>query len=168
MALTNCTPDGIKTINVADECFDPPDGLYLKVDARTSAVSPYETTRIHKYIDPDFGFTVVIPKGFRTDLASIPWVLKWLFGEAGIHQRGCMFHDAAYRQQLGAQWQSDALMRAIHMKDGVPKYKRLLMFFGVRLFGKKAWKRASKSLNVARAQMGVTPEDRERKGKHNG
>ncbi len=37
-----------------------------------------------------------VPSGFRTDLASIPWALRWVFPPDGPYARAAVLHDWEY------------------------------------------------------------------------
>lgn len=87
----------------------------------------------------------VVPRGFQTDLASIPAAL-WgpLLPPVGAHDRAAVLHDAAYAHALltrgGARIRcaktvADTLFDEALRADGVPGWRRVLMVAAVRRFG---------------------------------
>jgi hypothetical protein len=87
----------------------------------------------------------VVPRGFQTDLASIPAAL-WgpLLPPVGAHDRAAVLHDAAYAHALlthrGARIRcakhvADDLFAEALRADGVPVWRRVLMVAAVRKFG---------------------------------
>lgn len=84
---------------------------------------------------------MVVPAGFRCDLASVPRLLRLLFSPFGLHQRAGCFHDVCYRVQHCRRFQADALFRSIMYDDRVPMLKRLTLYWGVRIGGWVAWRR---------------------------
>ncbi|MEO2046461.1 MAG: DUF1353 domain-containing protein [Pirellulales bacterium] len=124
--------------------FEPSDGMHLLFDAQTNNKSPYVTTREHTYTSGIM--TILVPVGFRFDMASVPGWLLWLFDPRGRHQRAAMYHDAVYSNQHCTRFEADALFRAIMKADNVPKWRVLAMFWAVRIFGGKAWKNNRKKI----------------------
>lgn len=45
---------------------------------------------------------IIVPKGFTTDLASIPWFLQWFIPLSGRHNLAAVLHDYLYRQLRGS------------------------------------------------------------------
>jgi hypothetical protein len=88
----------------------------------------------------------VVPRGFQTDLASIPSAL-WgpLLPPVGAHDRAAVLHDAAYAHALltsdgrrirCAKHVADDLFDEALRADGVPGWRRVLMAAAVRRFGR--------------------------------
>jgi hypothetical protein len=78
----------------------------------------------------------IIPKGFKTDLASIPRPLWWFIAPTdwGILVPAIM-HDYFYRDATLPREMADFLFKE-KMKDfGMGFIKRNLAYFAVRLFG---------------------------------
>lgn len=98
-------------------------------------------------IEIDFGgdggkISIVIPKGWRTDFASTPRLLWWLIPPMGKYSRAVVFHDWAYsRHSNVSRFLADALFRELCMQLGVPFYERILMFYAVRAFGWRHWRK---------------------------
>ena len=85
---------------------------------------------------------IVIPIGFKTDFASIPWYVRWLIKVNGKHRLAALLHDYLYSvcgdigfNQLTRN-QCDTLFLN-EMKNANVKYiKRYVMYWGVRIGGR--------------------------------
>ena len=124
--------------------FDPPDGIYIKLDLTKARKHPYTTTREHRYVS--HMFSLIVPEGFGFDLASVPSMLLWLFSPYGRHQRAAMYHDWAYYSQPCTRFEADSLFRAIMHKYEVNSFKAFLMYYTVRLCGWYLWKQHSERI----------------------
>lgn len=125
-------------------CFDP----------KTDPDRPWLITEYHQFIlrDAKTGRQLLVQEifpGLRTDFASIPWFLGWLFPKNGWHTRACAFHDGGYIEQNAPRVLFDLGLRVImnedRPKDTVVKniftwVQANLIWLGVRLFGWWAWK----------------------------
>ena len=81
----------------------------------------------------------------RSDLASIPKLIRTLFPIDGRHVRAAILHDAMYRwyspfNRAEADW----LFYTMMMQDGVPRWRAELMYQGVRAGGWMTWNRYHK------------------------
>lgn len=87
---------------------------------------------------------VTVPSGFETDLDSVPqlWVLsKFLKHQA---RKSAIVHDYHYAgNHTGlTRKEADALFyRLMLEEDGVSKTKAKLIWLGVRIFGKRSFKK---------------------------
>ena len=92
------------------------------------------------YLDEVGGQTdVVIPEGFITDFASTPKLLYPIFPPIGIYNKAAMVHDFLYTRGcpviISRQDADKYFLQAMAVLT-VVKWKRKLMFYAVRLFGK--------------------------------
>lgn len=93
----------------------------------------YEATLIN-------GQTIVIPKGFVTDGATIPWVIRFIFSQMGVYFAACMVHDYLYNtRMLGSRLLTDVQFLYDMVRSGMKKPKAELFYFAVRIGGKKWW-----------------------------
>jgi uncharacterized protein DUF1353 len=53
----------------------------------------FEVMRGFRYDVPNSPKSYIVPAGFRTDLASVPWLLWWLVASHGRHTRAALVHD---------------------------------------------------------------------------
>ena len=82
------------------------------------------------------GRKITIPKGFKTDFASVPrflWNLIPPFGRYGIP---AIVHDYLYYSCELPKKEADEIFYRLMLERGVPKLKAYLMYIAVRLFGR--------------------------------
>ena len=125
----------------------------------------YELDEDYSYIFTYSGLhlKITVPKGFKTDGASIP---RWLWsilgvGRDGLHRAAAVVHDFLYKHQgrlpkgslqimrKDGAWEdsdytptrrdSDKLFLNIMKDAGVILWRRRLMYRAVRVAGKEAW-----------------------------
>ena len=100
----------------------------------------------HKITFRDKSFR--IPLGFESDGASVPRLL-WLFVCPPLDPsavRAGVAHDYIYRVQP-PDWtrkEADEMFLCFLIEDGMPPYRALRAFLGVRLFGWIAWRQNRK------------------------
>ena len=134
--------------------FRPDDGEPL-LGLHPKKPNTYLTLRrLHYESLPTKG--IEIPKGFATDLASIPKWLRWLPGydPTDPRLRMAIIHDACYSLQNMPREDADWLFRSGLKADGVPFVQRWLMYFAVRLFGRKAWYKHAAEKQAAEREHG--------------
>lgn len=96
------------------------------------------------YQSPHNGL-ITVPRGFLCDLASIPRVFQLLIPVNDVHREAATLHDWLYYKKgvIGAytysREQCDKLFLQAMKETGVPTWKRLAMFFAVRVGGYIAW-----------------------------
>lgn len=91
---------------------------------------------------------VDVPVGFDSDGASVPRALWGLVFPAEDLRAmfGAIFHDFCYRTHP-ATWEkksADKTFKLLLIEGGVPSIRANLAYWGVRLFGKKAWEAKGK------------------------
>ena len=98
---------------------------------------PFLTNVDHavKIGDRDF----LIPKGFQFDFASIPGFARWIFPKVGRYAWAAMIHDYLYANRIGTRKEADDLFLRIMLTHNVAKWKAYVMWFAVRVGGKRAW-----------------------------
>lgn len=95
------------------------------------------------------GEKIVIKKGFKTDLASVPNLFNSVINKYGDYIIGAIIHDWLYktdfkREELGdyqGRLLADREMLIWMNKYNNRKWKNETMFWGVRTFGAKIYKR---------------------------
>lgn len=108
---------------------------------------PYEALRNityqHQLLKP-----VLISKGSKTDLGSIPWLLKIIpgFRPTDPGMRAFLVHDIGYKKQLAERIILDAIMQAGLIADGMKSWQARLCYLGVRLFGGGIYRRHGERL----------------------
>jgi len=82
------------------------------------------------------GLTFTVPPGFVTNLASTPRRLWSIFPPAGEWNRAAILHDYLYSPHAScSRFLADALFREAMATLGVPWWRRVIMYYAVRLFG---------------------------------
>lgn len=82
----------------------------------------------------------VMRTGFRTDFASVPRPVRWLFDSAGTNSEAGVLHDAVWRESKRRDgktprvdpWDADGLFRRALRESGATTATRSLMWLAVR------------------------------------
>ena len=82
---------------------------------------------------------LTVPKGYVTDLASIPGVFRAVFRTWGKHTCAAICHDVMYSYGAGTKEMADDLFEALMLYDGVEEDDATVMAAAVRLFGVGHW-----------------------------
>lgn len=90
---------------------------------------------------------LTVPAGFRSDGASVPrffWRVVFPPGDPKA-LRAAFLHDYIYatHPECWSREDGDRAFLAMMIHDGVAVPRALLAYYGVRLFGRKAWKEAA-------------------------
>lgn len=131
---------GAGTKAASNVTWEPADGLHVVIRYHEGVARKYKTSRVHHIRTP---FTsVFIPKGFEFDGASIPFLLRplvYLLDPWSRFEPAAAVHDLLYRIQLAGRLQADNFFRELMLYAGVPTLARLVLYGGVRAFGRPAW-----------------------------
>lgn len=79
-------------------------------------------------------------KGTKTDFASIPRIFRGFIDCDGIHSQAAVLHDFLYTTHIRSRKDSDKIFLEAMSVLGVQKWKRLLMYYSVKIFGNSSWK----------------------------
>ncbi|CAL7913863.1 DUF1353 domain-containing protein [Fusobacterium necrophorum subsp. funduliforme] len=96
-----------------------------------------------EYVYEINGYLLKVPKGFVTDLASVPRVLWIFFPPFGRYTPAAVVHDYLYSEINDTAINrelADRIFDYIMKELGVPFYKRSSMYRAVRMFGEPSWK----------------------------
>jgi hypothetical protein len=88
------------------------------------------------YLSDDNSDMIEVPAGFVTDLASVPRILWILLPPDGKYAKAAIIHDYLYDNALRTKAEADRIFLDGITVLGVPKWKRIVMFGAVRLFGR--------------------------------
>jgi hypothetical protein len=102
--------------------------------------------------------SVIVPRGFVTDLASIPPALQSLIQQNGPYLLPAVVHDYLYWKQTCTRSQSDHLLRLAMIESHVGKGHRTAIYDAVRAAGSFAW--ADNARQQAAHLVRILPEDR--------
>jgi hypothetical protein len=99
------------------------------------------------YYDAERNRTIIIPAGFRFDLASIPRQLWWAIGPHELSVEAALVHDWLYAHggappdgPVYTRSEADALFSDMMALYGVARLRRMAAYRAVRLFGARHWK----------------------------
>lgn len=100
---------------------------------------------------------LVVPRGFITDLASVPRALRGVLDINGASRAPAVLHDFAYCSHWsGSREKADALFRDALEACGVGAIARYMYWRGVRLGGRQYWNERERGL---RADYDFVPDD---------
>ncbi|AUN95393.1 DUF1353 domain-containing protein [Pseudazoarcus pumilus] len=91
---------------------------------------------------------IVVPEGFRTDLASIPRLFQGLIPVNGRHRRAAVLHDYLYVVQDRSRSAADRLFLTAMESVGVRWSQRWVMYAAVRVGGWLPWLRSDRELRT--------------------
>nr|EEJ7375805.1 DUF1353 domain-containing protein [Salmonella enterica subsp. enterica] len=101
--------------------------------------------RIHEpfefYLSDDNSDVISVPAGFITDLASVPRIFWTLLPPDGKYAKAAIIHDYLYDNALRTKKEADRIFLDGMTVLGVPEWKRTIMYYAVRLFGKGMYNR---------------------------
>lgn len=92
------------------------------------------------------GIRYVVPKGFITDLASIPRLLRSVYDINGKSRQAAVLHDFCYCQQAVTRAEADSLFLEALESLGIGWATRWSMYLGVRSGGWIYWNKRAKGL----------------------
>lgn len=82
-----------------------------------------------------------VQAGFITDFASVPKLLWNVMPPTGMYGKAAVVHDYLYRTLgIATRGEADNVFLEAMAALGVSKFIRLTMFWGVRVFGGRAYK----------------------------
>lgn len=80
-----------------------------------------------------------IPKGYLTNFASVPKILRCFFDQSGRWNNATILHDYLYDNRIGTRKQADLEFLRCMRQDKVPRFDRNAYYRAVRLFGWLKW-----------------------------
>ena len=96
---------------------------------------PWELQETLEYYCVTIDGMIIVPRGFQTDFASVPWFFRRIFPQDGQWTLAAVVHDYLC---VSKRW--DYKVGALVFREGmldlfVPKWKAHAMYLAVRLFG---------------------------------
>jgi len=90
------------------------------------------------------GIQIIVPAGFVSDGASIPWVAQWLIPKEGKWNRPAIVHDYLYQTGKIGDWIinqriADAIYLGLMECREVPAWNRKTQYRILRMFGNIQW-----------------------------
>ena len=89
----------------------------------------------------DKSTTIIVPKGFITDFASVPRFLWSIFPPWDKYGKAAVLHDYLYSYQIFERKICDRIFYEAMTVLGVPWWKRKVMYLAVRVFGESHYKK---------------------------
>ncbi|EBR9315657.1 DUF1353 domain-containing protein [Salmonella enterica] len=104
--------------------------------------------RVHEpfafYLSDDNSDVISVPAGFVTDLASVPRIFWTLLPPDGKYAKAAIIHDYLYDNALRTKKEADLIFLDGMTVLGVPRWKRTIMYWAVRLFGRGMYEKERK------------------------
>ncbi|ECP7106303.1 DUF1353 domain-containing protein [Salmonella enterica] len=88
------------------------------------------------YLSDDNSDVISVPAGFVTDLATIPRIFWSVMPPDGKYAKAAIIHDYLYDNALRTKKKADLIFLDGMAVLGVPKWKRIVMYLAVRIFGR--------------------------------
>ena len=117
------------------------------LDLREHA-EPGEWVVINDLVWQDGQGKIVVPRGFVTDLASIPAAARSILDVNGPSRAPAVLHDWLYCSRLVSRKLADDLFRAALRSRGVGAVERNIFWSAVRSFGWLYWQKRRTGLTV--------------------
>lgn len=114
--------------------------LFLKY---TGTKCYWVTARSFRYylLEDESDLYIDVPEGTKTDFASVPQWLWWLFPPDGDYTQAAVLHDFLYTMHKFTREESDNIFLGAMTVLGVAQWTRETMYYFVRKFGETAWNR---------------------------
>lgn len=90
--------------------------------------------------------TIIVPRGFQTDLASVPRIPIVYTIVGGVADKAAVVHDYLYSSGIVPRKVADAVLREASEVTGVSWFRRWTMWLGVRIGGGSRYVEMSESL----------------------
>ncbi|EIZ2109275.1 DUF1353 domain-containing protein [Salmonella enterica] len=82
---------------------------------------------------------ISVSAGFVTDLASVPRIFWTLLPPDGKYAKAAIIHDYLYDNALRTKKEADRIFLDGMTVLGVPRWKRTIMYWAVRWFGRGSY-----------------------------
>lgn len=103
----------------------------------------FELTSPLIYVDESLG-VIIVNEGFCTDFATVPGFLKWIVDNDEYDIRApSVIHDKLYEDGLFERKICDQVLYRAMLLRGAPKWKALLVYWSVRVFGNSHYKQVN-------------------------
>ncbi len=92
------------------------------------------------------GLTIVVKRGFITDLTSIPRIFWWILDRWGKYGFAAVVHDFLYWMQFTEipKARADLIFYRLMIMSGTPKLTARVIYLAVKYFGGIAWRNNAK------------------------
>jgi len=84
----------------------------------------------------DFAYkNIIVPRGTKTDFASTPKWIHWLYPPQGKYSKASIIHDYMYNNKTDTRLICDAVFYDAMKDSKVNFFTRWIFFISVRIFG---------------------------------
>jgi hypothetical protein len=87
------------------------------------------------YSSRRFG-SIKISEKTLTDLATIPWYLRWAYSRSGKLKDAAIIHDAMLQSGLYTRLQCDQVLKDAMFDTGIHIFHVYVIYSGVRIYAK--------------------------------
>lgn len=91
------------------------------------------------FVVKSLGYIIDVPKGFKTDFASVPRLFWRRLPKWGKYSYAAVVHDYLYYSHIVSRKKADLIFKDLMLRNGVSKIKANIMYLAVRIGGKKGW-----------------------------
>jgi len=74
----------------------------------------------------------IVPKGFKTDFATVPPIFTWLIPTYGLYTKAAILHDYLCKKKIISRADADGIFRRTMRELGVSFIRRWMMWAAVR------------------------------------
>jgi hypothetical protein len=126
--------------------MDPLERFPDEMLARKTNGPLWELVQMFRYRSAVLGW-VMVPAGFATDLASVPWFARWYVSRDGEHTKPAVIHDYLYSPESAAVFpdlsraQADRVFYEALLVRGIRVSLARLLYGAVRLGGGRSYRR---------------------------
>lgn len=106
---------------------------------RSSELGKFTIELLEDLVYEGLGKKIVVPKGFMSDLATIPRVFQLFIPKVGPYNAAAIVHDWGYCVQFLTRKEVDCLFLDIMKNSKVGFFTRYSMYYFMRLLGSIAW-----------------------------
>lgn len=113
--------------------------LHIKVlDEFDEGRRVYMLTKEFTYVTRH-GEIITVPEGTKTDFASVPGWLRFIFPPDGPYLKAAVVHDYYYSRAIGTKQEADHLFKDGMLALKIPRFKRFFLYHGAKYWGKGAY-----------------------------
>ena len=80
-------------------------------------------------------YEITVPKGFHSDLASVPKIARRFVPVHGKYSPSAIVHDYLIENKLFSRKTADDIFNEMNKKLGVKRWRRKIMYMAVRAHG---------------------------------
>lgn len=98
----------------------------------------------------EFEGIIKVPSGFKAQVSTIPWFLKWIIPIVGPHNHAAVLHNYLIKMNIKSVKYANSVSSLVNKKMLVPFYYRMLINAGNKLNTWYYWKKYSKVIDKSK------------------